>query len=46
MNCTCFKLVANGITLPEIYFRYDHACQARQKLKDNNIAMSVNIING
>ena len=34
-----------NITLPEIYFRYDQACQARQKLKDNNIAMSVNIIN-
>lgn len=45
MNCTCFKLVANGIVLPEIYFRYDQACQARQKLKDNNIAMCVNIVN-
>lgn len=45
MNCTCFKLVANGIVLPGIYFRYDQACQARQKLKDNNIAMCVNIVN-
>lgn len=45
MNCSCFKLVANGIVLPEIYFRYDQACQARQKLKDDNIAIGVNIIN-
>lgn len=46
MNCTCFKLVANGIELPELYFTYEQAKIARQKLKDNNIAMSVNIING
>lgn len=46
MNCTCFKLVANGITLPKIYFTYEQAKIARQRLKDNNIAMSVNIING
>ncbi len=45
MNCTCFKLVANGITLPELYFTYEQAKIERQRLKDNNIAMSVNIIN-
>lgn len=45
MSCSCFKLVANGIVMPEIYFQYDQARQARQKLKDNNIAMCVNIIN-
>lgn len=45
MNCSCYKLVANGIELPELYFTYEQACQARQRLKDNNIAMSVNIVN-
>lgn len=44
MNCSCYKLVANGIELPELYFTYEQAKQAYKKLKENNIAIIVNII--
>ena len=45
MACTAFKLVMNGALLPDIYFSWDAAVAARERLKENSIAASVNIVN-
>jgi len=44
MNCTYFKIEANGILLPEIYFNYDIAKQALRNLENNNVALIGRVI--
>lgn len=43
-NCTYFKIEANGILLPEIYFNYDQAKAALRNLEDNNVALIGRVI--
>ena len=37
MSCTYFKIEANGMLLPEIYFNYDQAKAALRNLENNNV---------
>jgi len=43
-NCTYFKIEANGILLPEIYFNYDQAKAALRNLENNNVALIGRVI--
>lgn len=40
-----FKLKVNGHVLPDIYFRYDDASAARERLKAQNGLLSISIVN-
>ena len=45
MACTAFKIKMNGCLLPDMYFSWDAATAARERLKESTVAASVNIVN-
>lgn len=44
MNCTYFKIEANGVILADIYFNYDQAKAALRNLENNNVAVIGRVI--
>lgn len=44
MNCTYFKIEANGVILADIYFNYDQAKAALRNLENNNVALIGRVI--
>ena len=43
-NCTYFKIEANGILLPQIYFNYDQAKAALRDIENNGVAVIGRVI--
>lgn len=41
---TAYKLKVNGYILPDVYFRWDDAMAARERVKETTVAASVTVI--